>query len=190
VNKYGLEKAQRLAAIREQKKTIPAGSKLCARCVLPKTLNQFDPQKSTSDGRAAYCRPCRRAWKKENSAKSPERRLAVALATAKTSAKHKGISNILTLGDLVLLWNIQEGRCYYTGIPMLYDGSGRPECVSIDRVDSARGYTHDNIVLCCAHVNEMKNSLSVPEMLQWCALVLEHSKDQIRTGEMTHVYDV
>lgn len=35
----------------------------------------------------------------------------------------------------------------------------------LDRVDSAKGYTSDNVVPCCARCNLMKNKFSVPEFL-------------------------
>lgn len=42
--------------------TPPApGRKRCSRCKREKPLDHFGPNKATADGRAAYCKPCRRA---------------------------------------------------------------------------------------------------------------------------------
>jgi hypothetical protein len=35
--------------------------------------------------------------------------------------------------------------------------------MSVDRVDSNKGYVKDNIVLCCSIINSMKNTLSTEE---------------------------
>ena len=54
---------------------------------------------------------------------------------------------------LLNLWNKQKGLCYYTNIPMQLTNEIVPELVSIDRIDSLKGYTEDNIVLCCYIIN-------------------------------------
>ena len=80
----------------------------------------------------------------------------------------------LTVDDLFSMWESQEGRCFYTGVRMIYDGDGSDESVSLDRMDSSKGYTSDNVVLCCNRVNLMKNTMSTSELTRWCELVLEH----------------
>ena len=57
----------------------------------------------------------------------------------------------IELTDLENLWNIQNGRCYHSGIPMNYD---RNEWrVSIERLDNDLGYIKLNVVLCCLEFN-------------------------------------
>lgn len=65
------------------------------------------------------------------------------------------------------LWRIQNGKCFYSGIPMTnLNGYGRGTVkeirsnVSLDRIDSERGYFKDNVVLCCDIVNRMKLNMS------------------------------
>ena len=74
------------------------------------------------------------------------------------------------------MWNDQDGRCAYTGVQMKYDGAGSPESVSLDRVDSSKGYTKDNVVLCGVLINRMKNDQPVEAFLRWCELAVSHHK--------------
>lgn len=44
------------------------------------------------------------------------------------------------------MWNKQKGKCALTGIPMTVTKSGRTNTnISIDRIDSNKGYTKDNV---------------------------------------------
>lgn len=65
---------------------------------------------------------------------------------------------------LVALWSKQEGRCFYTGLPMLTDAKGSPYSVSVDRRDSSVGYVEGNVVLCLMAINFMKNDWSEGEL--------------------------
>lgn len=44
--------------------------------------------------------------------------------------------------------------------------------VTIDRIDSDKGYTRDNIRLVCKAANWMKNQMTDNELLQWAALII------------------
>lgn len=57
----------------------------------------------------------------------------------------------ITYKDVMDLWNSQNGRCYYSGIPLNYDKNEWR--ISIDRIDTSKGYTRDNIVLTCIELN-------------------------------------
>lgn len=62
------------------------------------------------------------------------------------------------------LWNDQSGLCYFTKVPMttkMY----KLETVSVDRLDSSRGYTTDNIVLSTKAINLAKGSYSAKEFM-------------------------
>jgi hypothetical protein len=67
-------------------------------------------------------------------------------------------------------WDQQGGLCYYTGRPMSLE-TGRDDLVSLDRRDSAIGYTPGNAVLCCWAVNSMKGPRSEGAFRDWCAAV-------------------
>lgn len=58
---------------------------------------------------------------------------------------------------LIELYEKQRGLCFYSGIPLKITGTDKDyDTLSIDRVDSSKGYTKDNIVLCSLCMNTMK----------------------------------
>jgi hypothetical protein len=74
------------------------------------------------------------------------------------------------VADLVAQWEQQKGLCYYSKIPMaLYHDNEK--VVSLDRIDSSKGYVKNNIVLCCHRVNSMKSNLTLEEFKFWCTAV-------------------
>jgi len=85
------------------------------------------------------------------------------------NSKKKNLKHDLTLEYLEELLLSQNSLCFYTGKLMDTNIIGKTsnlDSVSIDRLDSKKGYTKDNVVLCRWVVNRMKNELSVGEMLE------------------------
>ena len=60
------------------------------------------------------------------------------------------------------MYENQGHKCFYTGIEMSF--SSKLTKPSVDRVDSNKGYTKGNIVLCCMGINFMKNDVPVEEL--------------------------
>ena len=63
--------------------------------------------------------------------------------------------------------------CHYTGKELVLE-SNRPNTVSLDRIDSSKGYTPTNVVYCCAFVNLMKHTLSYENFLSVCKMIAKH----------------
>lgn len=84
----------------------------------------------------------------------------------------------LTSIDVIHQWHKQKGICALTGIQMTnLRGIGIVHTnASIDRIDSSRGYTPDNIQLTCQMANNMKSTLSIQELLEWCESIIKHQK--------------
>lgn len=76
-----------------------------------------------------------------------------------TSARRRRPHNFeLTLDVMIAKAKSQMMRCYYTGIPLLFAPHDAPMYkASIDRMDSSKGYTIGNSVLCCRFFNYYKN---------------------------------
>ena len=51
-----------------------------------------------------------------------------------------------------------------------------PYNISIDRIDSSKGYIKGNIQLVCGIVNVMKSDSSEDEFLQLCKKIVEHNR--------------
>ena len=76
------------------------------------------------------------------------------------------------------LWITQNQRCAISGVEMTtVFFSGRvPSNMSVDRIDSEKGYIRGNVQLVCMAVNQMKSDLSNEELLFFCNKIVENSK--------------
>lgn len=86
------------------------------------------------------------------------------LSTYKNMAKRREHSFDLT----------KEQFCAFWQVPCAYCG-GEIETVGIDRIDSSKGYTVNNVVSCCRICNIMKWDRSREELLQQCRRILVHA---------------
>ena len=92
----------------------------------------------------------------------------------KAKAKERNIKWMLSRDDFI---NISEKPCFYcvisssmnlniNGYIYLYNG--------VDRVDSQKDYTPDNIVPCCKQCNIAKSDMSLTEFYQWLNRISNH----------------
>jgi len=72
------------------------------------------------------------------------------------------------------LWEEQGGLCYYTGLPMTRTPDDRNNSVSLDRVDSTKGYVRGNIVLCRSAINFMKRHHGLNHFVELCKQVAQN----------------
>ena len=49
---------------------------------------------------------------------------------------------------------------------------------SLDRIDSTKGYTKNNIQWVHKTINKMKNVLHDEEFIQWCNLIANYNKEK------------
>jgi hypothetical protein len=115
-----------------------------------------------------------KAWRNARRQK-PESRASELLAGARSRALKTDIECNLTFDDVYPA--IAAGRCQKTGV--LFDLTPHPGlrrhplAPSIDRIDSAKGYTRDNIQIVCGWYNMAKQDLSEAEMLDFCRRVVD-----------------
>ena len=84
--------------------------------------------------------------------------------------------------SLEFLWNLfeqQKGCCALTGIPIVlspvYKNSNPNYDIitaSLDRIDSSKGYTENNVWWVHKEINRLKNNYSLEELLYWSKLLL------------------
>lgn len=55
----------------------------------------------------------------------------------------------------------QDNKCYYTGVFLEKIDRNSPYIISVDRKDSSKRYTKDNVVLCCRSINYAKNNMDI-----------------------------
>lgn len=91
----------------------------------------------------------------------------------KNCAKKRKIPFDLTLQDIESMPLI----CYYTGKPLTLKTNSY-YTVSLDRLDSSKGYTKDNVVLCCAFINAMKNVLTYDQFILACKAIANYHDEK------------
>lgn len=129
------------------------GVKTCTNCGLVKQLSDYYMSKGRPS--VGTCRTCTVSG----------RYFDLRSALGRTRAHENG----WTLDSLEDMFHRRQGRCFYTGLYM--DFRNFETSPSVDRLDSSRGYTKDNVVMCCRKVNIMKNTISVARFTELCRLV-------------------
>lgn len=95
------------------------------------------------------------------------------LSKCKTRSNKKQFDFDLTFDFLLGLWHGQDGKCAVSHIDMASESGVRklegvnPLVVSIDRIDSSKGYTTDNVQLVCFAVNQIKSNFTEDQFKFW-----------------------
>lgn len=143
-------------------------TKLCPRCNETKSTDQFHYNKKLNK-LAWACKSCvntnTRKWQERLFYSIDPNDILEAtfykmLQTSRSNAKTKGLTYTLSLQDLRDIYKKQEGKCFYTGVPMSLRSNNHldrdPLLISLDRYTSTLGYTQENTVLCCWGCNALK----------------------------------
>lgn len=95
------------------------------------------------------------------------------ITTRKFRGKRPKLTFTISLKDLVNLYESQKHKCCFSGLSLEPDLTKtlQEQNLSIDRKDSYKGYTLDNIQLVDKHINMMKGSLSDEEFIDLCVKV-------------------
>ena len=154
--------------------------KTCFRCKTSKPHSLFFKNRLTSDGYHSWCKECcnkgnERARAKQNS--TIEGRARVFLQNARKSAAKRQQEFALTTADIVDCWDTQMGVCAYSGRNMTLE-AGKLNTVSIERIDSDKGYTVDNTILVCQAINRMKSDFSFEDFYALCRDVAAFMGDE------------
>lgn len=96
----------------------------------------------------------------------------------KALLSHKHRREQLSLSYLMGLFSKQGGKCSLTGRDMTnITGKGKVYTnISIDRIDSDKGYVEGNVQLVCYDVNIMKNCFDQQYFKHICKKVIDHDR--------------
>jgi len=93
--------------------------------------------------------------------------------------QHDKYEVTITIDNLLNMWQNQNGECYLTKIKMDTMSSERSlKNVSIDQIDAGKGYTLDNIGLCCESINLSKMQMTKDEFIEQLKLAGKNIKDK------------
>lgn len=84
----------------------------------------------------------------------------------------------ITPKDAWELYLQQGGRCAYTGYDLKLKRNFKDQnwTASLDRIDSSKGYSLDNVQWVHKNVNRMKLDFSEDEFIEWCAKICDYNK--------------
>lgn len=99
----------------------------------------------------------------------------------KKRASKRGVEFTITKEQVWELYLKQDRKCALSGIAIVFGISEalRATTASIDRIDSNKGYTIDNIQLLHKKVNIMKNVFTEDEFIGWCRQIVGNTQDRV-----------
>lgn len=161
-------------------------TQICKCCNEEKPLDQFRKCKTCKNGYGKLCSICHYARfqnsyikgseKYRNKNKDKVRDYAIGLhgrfAAWKKNASKRDIDWQLTIDDV----SKYEMTCAYTKIPLTFEPN-QYNTVSLERLDSNKGYTPENTVFCCKALNFIKLTTTLDEFIMLCEMVVANQKD-------------
>lgn len=146
-------------------------SKVCTKCKEEKQLDQFVKLRRVRSGRGSVCKTCRNTHdalrtypsKQPEAIKAYNKSPAGCLRQYKSTAKINSRVFELTLEHFEAFW---QKPCTYCGSDIA--------TIGLDRVDSSKGYTLDNIVACCTVCNKLKWDHKTSAWLAHIRRIIEH----------------
>jgi hypothetical protein len=113
--------------------------------------------------------------RKKEGVKQKERRVRLWQNTLLHDSKRRKIGHTLTVNDINEIFKNQNGLCYWFNVPLIpSDKKKHPQQPSLDRIDGNKGYTKDNVVLCCYSANIGRNENDLETWLNFIE-VLKHN---------------
>lgn len=179
--------------------------KTCRTCKIEKPISKFNKDKTKKYGVGGECKECAKVASRKYyyaNTDSIKRRVTCysnnyipkftrdidsRLKNLCTNARQRKSKEFnITETDLLDLWGKQEGLCAYTKLPMTAT-SNQHSTVSLDRIDSSKGYIVGNIQLVCASINRMKQEFTEDVFIQLCTLVSQSNKALDYPTELAHI---
>lgn len=157
-------------------------NKVCKCCGTEKPLEAFSVNRAAKDGLQRHCRECdKKRQRAEYQAKIEEKRaygrqynrskkdnhewrLNQLLQASRERARAKDREHDICLEDLIEAYP-EDGKCPVYGFPLEWGTNNQRESSpSIDRIDSTRGYTKDNIQIISWKANRIKGYASIEDL--------------------------
>jgi len=157
-------------------------TKICSSCKENKPFSDFTKNKASKDGLQYKCRPCDLAYQtkrrqqnhqknldyarsyQRNRRKDFDYRLQMLINASKRRAKNKDREHTISVEDIKAIYPT-DGCCPIFGMKLQFNNAGfRENSPSIDRLDSKKGYTLDNIQIISWKANRIKGYATLQEL--------------------------
>jgi hypothetical protein len=153
----------------------------CWDCKETKSMRLFPYRKQYKDNKEKRCKQCIRenhTYRRDHHTIEQFTNEMI-LSTKRNSRlresrgrKECGI-NTITVDDVLTLKSQQNNICIYSGRTLVWERN-HPDKASIDRIDSSKGYTPDNIQLVTHLVNQAKSNLDHDEFIHLISDIYMH----------------
>jgi len=157
-------------------------TKPCNRCLVDKPVSEFSKNSSSKDGLQYRCRACDLAYQNERRAKNQDSlaryhrdyqkerrknfdyRLQMLVNASKQRARLHQREHSISVEDVKAIYPA-DGKCPIFGVTLAFNKAGfRDDSPSIDRIDSSKGYTRDNIQVISWKANRIKGAASLEDL--------------------------
>ena len=114
----------------------------------------------------------------------------VYFGVVKKNAAIRNLEFDITIEFMQELLEKQNFKCALTGEDIIMDhlntakrGRNTWNTASLDRIDSSKGYTRDNVQWVHKQVNLIKQDLTEEELLYWCERIVSHHKQKLESQQ-------
>ena len=96
-------------------------------------------------------------------------------ANIRAHARQKKMKFTITIEQIWNLYLMQDGKCALSGVNIGFDRKNKPNTTaSLDRIESSRGYTIDNVQWVHKDINQMKSDRTEDYFIDLCRKVVNH----------------
>lgn len=153
----------------------------CWSCDETKSRRLFPYRKQYRDNKEKCCKKCKKINRRELVKNyTLDQHITEMITISKNSALKRGkrgrkecSTHTITVEDIVNLKKKQNNKCVYSGIELAWERN-KDNKASIDRIDSTKGYTPDNIQLVTKVVNQAKSDLTHEQFIGLVNIIHQH----------------
>jgi hypothetical protein len=101
-------------------------------------------------------------------------------SSIKNNARVRGLEFSITIEQAWEKFLQQQGKCALSGIAlstMQSYNSTTKRTASLDRIDSNKGYTIDNVEWIHKDLQAVKRNIPKKDFVKWCRLIVKHNKN-------------
>lgn len=114
------------------------------------------------------CKECRTTKRRDKRKESVENFFQYKWRTTRDRALKTKVPFDLEIKDLIIQFEKQERKCFYTDEEFAsFDSTRDRNTLSVDKITPSLGYVRGNIVLCTLRANVAKNDFTLEEMRKW-----------------------
>lgn len=153
--------------------------KVCTKCKVEQPLDCFSKHKLGKDGLRPQCKKCTSSATQSYYSKTSSKSRFRARHLIK-KAKHRNPENF-NLSVEFIEQKIEFGHCEVTGLPFVMEATEtkipHPFTPSLDRIDSSKHYTEDNVQVVCWIYNRAKGIDSPESVLLMADALVKIQKE-------------